>query len=197
MVQLQLNLWIKGAMGANTNALLEGQEIRWQNRSKSQFKVSYELLHNIWINNFIIGAPVIESFSFPKFLEEGSRAKILCSVIKGDPPMTIRWLKDGRVLGSVLSTNNMPTSASSSSSALPSMNGISISTLDEFSSAIILSKVSLSHHRGNYTCIASNSVSSTNYTAEALVHGKFYQRFTISDHLRTEEEILSNNFYAV
>lgn len=125
-----------------------------------------------------LGAPVIEPFSFPKFLEEGSRGKILCSVIKGDPPITIRWLKDGKLLhgSSSLATNNLPTSgvSSSSSSSSSSVNsGISISTLDEFSSAIILSKVSLAHHRGNYTCIASNSVSSTNFTAEAVVHGMF------------------------
>lgn len=99
------------------------------------------------------GPPVIEAFTFPRYMEEGSRAKILCSVIKGDPPITIRWLKDSRLL---------------TSSAL---NAISISTLDEFSSAIVISKVSLAH-RGNYTCIASNAASSSNYTAEAVVYGE-------------------------
>ena len=99
------------------------------------------------------GPPVIEPFTFPRFMEEGSRAKILCSVIKGDPPIAIRWLKDSRLL---------------TSSAL---NAISISTLDEFSSAIVISKVSLAH-RGNYTCIASNAASSSNYTAEAVVYGE-------------------------
>lgn len=101
------------------------------------------------------GPPVIEPFSFPRFLEEGSRAKILCSVIKGDPPITIRWLKDGRPL-----------------TTSPMTVGVSISTLDEFSSAIVMSKVSLGH-RGNYTCIASNAASSSNYTAEAVVYGKY------------------------
>lgn len=101
----------------------------------------------------VAGPPVIESFTFPRFMEEGSRAKVLCSVIKGDPPITIRWLKDSRLL---------------TSSAL---NAVSISTLDEFSSAIVISKVSLAH-RGNYTCIASNAAASSNYTAQALVYGE-------------------------
>ena len=97
---------------------------------------------------------MIEPFTFPRFMEEGSRAKILCSVIKGDPPITIRWLKDSRLLTS------------------SAVNAISISTLDEFSSAIVISKVSLAH-RGNYTCIASNAASSSNFTAEAVVYGEF------------------------
>lgn len=103
--------------------------------------------------------PVIEPFSFPRFLEEGSRAKILCSVIKGDAPITIRWLKDSRPLSS------------------SPLTGISISTLDEFSSAIVISKVSLAH-RGNYSCIASNAASSTNFTAEALVYGESFPVLT-------------------
>ena len=96
---------------------------------------------------------MIHPFSFSGFLEEGNRAKIFCSVIKGDPPITIRWLKDGRPLTS------------------SPLTGISVSTLDEFSSAIVISKLSLSH-RGNYTCIASNAASSSNFTAMAVVYGE-------------------------
>ena len=106
------------------------------------------------------GPPVIEPFSFPRVLEEGSRAKILCSVIKGDSPITIRWLKDGRHVGSSSSANS----------------GVTISSLDEYSSAIVFPKVSLLN-RGNYTCIASNSVASANFTAEAIVHGSYHEYY--------------------
>lgn len=96
---------------------------------------------------------MISPFSFPGFLEEGNRAKIFCSVIKGDPPINIRWLKDGRPLTS------------------SPLTGVSVSTIDEYSSAIVINKLTLGH-RGNYTCIASNAASSSNFTALAVVYGK-------------------------
>ena len=96
---------------------------------------------------------MISPFSFPGFLEEGNRAKIFCSVIKGDPPINIRWLKDGRPLTS------------------SPLTGVSVSTIDEYSSAIVINKLTLGH-RGNYTCIASNAASSSNFTALAVVYGE-------------------------
>ncbi|KAI1289763.1 Down syndrome cell adhesion molecule-like protein Dscam2 [Halotydeus destructor] len=95
--------------------------------------------------------PVIDPFAFPRFIEEGSRAKALCSVIKGDSPMTIRWLKDDRPL------------------ATSSSDGVTVTTLDEYSSAIVFAKVSLVN-RGNYTCTASNLVGAVNYTTRAVIY---------------------------
>lgn len=38
--------------------------------------------------------PVIESFSFPKNLQEGGRAQVTCSVSSGDMPVYFSWRKD-------------------------------------------------------------------------------------------------------
>lgn len=40
--------------------------------------------------------PVLSPFIFSDDLEEGTRATAVCSVISGDPPITLQWLKDGQ-----------------------------------------------------------------------------------------------------
>ncbi|KAF8796637.1 Down syndrome cell adhesion molecule-like [Argiope bruennichi] len=46
------------------------------------------------LNIRVLTPPVIEPFHIPDAIEEGARSKLLCSVTKGDPPITIQWLKD-------------------------------------------------------------------------------------------------------
>ncbi|XP_053205439.1 cell adhesion molecule DSCAML1-like isoform X3 [Panonychus citri] len=99
------------------------------------------------------GPPVIDPFNFSRYLEEGSRSKILCTVIKGDPPFTIRWYKDGKPLLD------------------SSEDGVSTISLDDYSVALVFSRVKL-NNRGNYTCLVSNGVASTNHTAPALVRAR-------------------------
>jgi hypothetical protein len=42
-------------------------------------------------------APIVMSpFVFPDNLEEGMRASVVCSVVSGDPPISIKWFKDGQ-----------------------------------------------------------------------------------------------------
>jgi len=41
---------------------------------------------------------VVEPFSFAKSLHRGQRYNIMCTVTRGDLPVTIRWFKDGRLL---------------------------------------------------------------------------------------------------
>ncbi|XP_067138853.1 cell adhesion molecule Dscam1-like [Centruroides vittatus] len=101
------------------------------------------------LNVRVLSPPVIEPFAFPEAVEEGSRSKVLCSVTKGDPPITIQWLKEGK--------------------PLPHDLGVTETILDEFSKALIFPRVDL-RHRGNYTCTAVNSAATATLTASMIVH---------------------------
>lgn len=48
------------------------------------------------------GPPVIESFKFPKNLQEGGRAQITCAVSSGDMPIYFSWKKDDNLIPSSL-----------------------------------------------------------------------------------------------
>lgn len=100
-----------------------------------------------------LAPPVIEPFAFPEVIEEGARSKILCSVTKGDSPITIQWLKDGKPLAADLDVTE--------------------NELDEFSKVLFFPRVEL-RHRGNYTCIARNSAASASYTAAMVIHGMLF-----------------------
>ncbi|XP_076348173.1 cell adhesion molecule Dscam1-like [Tachypleus tridentatus] len=93
--------------------------------------------------------PVIEPFIIQTGLEEGSRSKILCSVTKGDTPIRISWLKDGKTI--------------------PSHLEVTESTIDEFSTFLKFHRLQL-RHSGNYTCVAENMAESTNYTAPMVIY---------------------------
>uniref|UniRef100_T1JJC1 Down syndrome cell adhesion molecule n=1 Tax=Strigamia maritima TaxID=126957 RepID=T1JJC1_STRMM len=93
--------------------------------------------------------PKIEPFSFPKDVREGMRARVFCSVIEGDSPVSILWTKGDE--------------------ALPTDSDASVQSTDEFSSLLIFKKVS-ARHNGNYTCIVSNAAAVVQHTAELLVH---------------------------
>lgn len=84
--------------------------------------------------------PVIEPFVFPKSLHQGQRYTILCSVSKGDLPVTIKWYKDGRQI-------------SSSSGLHPEFGGIGVSAVTSFASNLVFDAIR-PEHTGNYTCEA-------------------------------------------
>ncbi|RWS16811.1 Down syndrome cell adhesion molecule-like protein, partial [Dinothrombium tinctorium] len=101
----------------------------------------------------VLAAPVLSPFLFANNLEEGMRTSVLCSVIAGDPPITIDWFKDGIPLNSVLNLK------------------FQIVALNEFVTSLTVSKVDR-HYSGNYTCKASNHIASANYTATLQVKSK-------------------------
>ncbi|GIY89392.1 down syndrome cell adhesion molecule-like protein Dscam2 [Caerostris darwini] len=103
------------------------------------------------LNIRVLTPPVIEPFHIPEAIEEGARSKLLCSVTKGDPPITIQWLKDGK--------------------PLPHDLEITETILDEFSKALLFPRVEL-RHKGNYTCTARNMAASASFTASMVIHGK-------------------------
>ncbi|GFS50140.1 down syndrome cell adhesion molecule-like protein Dscam2 [Nephila pilipes] len=106
----------------------------------------------------VVVAPVIDAQYFPDTItaNEGERAKIICSVTTGDPPIRFKWLKNG-----------FP---------FVSAGKVSVQLLDD-SSILLFRKVQASD-RGQYTCIATNAATSTNMTSQLVVNGK-YKRFLL------------------
>ena len=139
----------------------------------------------------VVVAPVISPFSSAPNLREGMRSLLTCSVLEGDPPFTFKWLKDGRVIydsssltsssyfdginpvtesGSNSINDGMDSGLKSGSEVLLMSSNVKISSQNDFSSSLFLSKVSY-HDSANFTCIVSNPAASTNYTASHLVKG--------------------------
>ena len=109
----------------------------------------------------VLVAPVINPFSSPPNLREGMRGMLTCSVLEGDPPVKIQFLKDGKLLRSKAD------------------NHIKLDSTNEFSSTLFISKVSF-EDSGNYTCIASNSAASNSYSVKMIVNGKLACIFQIN-----------------
>lgn len=82
----------------------------------------------------------------------GDMASITCAVNKGDQPLNITWIHDGKILkehndmGIVLTSINKKTSILN----IDSVNGI---------------------HRGTYYCVATNLAGSSNHSAVLKVNG--------------------------
>ncbi|GIY81509.1 down syndrome cell adhesion molecule-like protein 1 [Caerostris darwini] len=100
----------------------------------------------------VMKKPRINPFAFPKLLAEGNHVIVTCSVLTGDPPITIRWLKDGMTLNK-------------------KMLNIDESSMGHLGSALVFNSVGRSHN-GNYTCLAENAAGESNFTATMLVNGK-------------------------
>ncbi|XP_021937228.1 Down syndrome cell adhesion molecule-like protein Dscam2 isoform X2 [Zootermopsis nevadensis] len=92
--------------------------------------------------------PVMEPFFFPSSLQEGSRAQVTCSISSGDLPIEFAWLKDGQPLPPSLQVEEKKGGA--------------------FFTFLVFNQVT-SRHSGSYTCVASNSAATVNYTAQLLV----------------------------
>lgn len=117
--------------------------------------------------------PVIDPFTFSKSLHEGLRYHVLCSVTRGDSPLTIKWFKDGHLLGQ--SASHQLTSPTSSAE----YSGINVIQVTEFSSSLIFESLR-PDHRGNYTCQASNKAGSAAITQSMVVHGESIKFFPLS-----------------
>ncbi|KAA0184405.1 hypothetical protein HAZT_HAZT005374 [Hyalella azteca] len=95
--------------------------------------------------------PAIRPFEFGSVIA-GMRARVSCLVALGDPPLTIRWLKDGLPLDT------------------PMVHDIIMTHPDDYTSSIVLAAVE-PRHAGNYTCLARNPARETSYTAVLDVQG--------------------------
>lgn len=96
--------------------------------------------------------PHIVPFSFgDEPLKAGSSASITCTVDEGDLPLAFQWIFHGHDISSQSS-------------------GIETVKIGKRSNILTIENIQQSH-RGNYSCIVSNSVSSTNYTTELIIRG--------------------------
>ncbi|XP_022178264.1 Down syndrome cell adhesion molecule-like protein Dscam2 [Myzus persicae] len=91
----------------------------------------------------IMKPPVVTPFQFTKDLQESERAQVSCTIKSGDLPMEFVWRKDNRIVltDSEIELQNF-----------------------KFSSTLLFSNLK-PKHAGIYTCIVSNSVASSNYSA--------------------------------
>uniref|UniRef100_T1KS24 Down syndrome cell adhesion molecule n=1 Tax=Tetranychus urticae TaxID=32264 RepID=T1KS24_TETUR len=96
-------------------------------------------------------APKVDQFVLPVDIQMGQRLSISCTVIKGDPPFHIEWLKDGETIRE---------DASSS---------IAIHHLADYSSTILFKAIK-GEHRGNYTCLATNAVGQDSHSQMMVIY---------------------------
>ncbi|XP_067138802.1 cell adhesion molecule Dscam1-like isoform X2 [Centruroides vittatus] len=101
------------------------------------------------INVTIRVRPVIEPFTLPASVHMGQRLSITCTVIMGDPPITIQWLRD-----------NQP---------LVKQNDIKIHNLADYSSTLLFEAVK-PNHRANYSCLAKNEAGIAQHNAAMVIH---------------------------
>lgn len=122
----------------------------------------------------------------------------MCTVVRGDLPVSIRWLKDGRLIGPAAgqpqqqhqvhfqaasrslrnahqTDNQLATSLLADQLAEGQPAGssdlIAIKQLDPYSSTLTFSSLQ-ADHRGLYTCEASNEAGRANQSSLLVIHGK-------------------------
>ena len=88
-------------------------------------------------------------------LNEGAFAQVSCIVTEGDEPLKISWSFHGEQISSNL--------------------GIITSPIGTRGSILVISRVE-HHHRGTYTCKASNAAGTRFETAELNVNGSTYDK---------------------
>nr|XP_027204712.1 Down syndrome cell adhesion molecule-like protein 1 homolog [Dermatophagoides pteronyssinus] len=101
----------------------------------------------------VLVAPVINPFHPPPNLREGMRVMLTCSVVEGDPPLVIQFLKDGIPI----SMKQQQTT-----SALDN-NHIKFDRTNDYSATLFIESV-MNEDSGNYSCIASNLAAIATYS---------------------------------
>src|SRR6218665_38150 len=87
------------------------------------------------LNMRVLVAPVISPFNPPPALREGMRVILTCSVVEGDSPVSIQFLKEGEHI-----QDGGPISR------------VKLDVTNEFSATLFIASVS-AEDSGNYTCI--------------------------------------------
>ncbi|KAI5751952.1 hypothetical protein M8J77_012420 [Diaphorina citri] len=93
--------------------------------------------------------PRIVPFSFEEPIFAGQAAQVSCLVSEGDAPIRISW--------------------QFANTDIPDDFGVEIANLGKRGSALIFESAD-ARHRGNYTCLASNSAATTQFTTVLNVH---------------------------
>lgn len=118
--------------------------------------------------------PVVEPLSFAKSLHRGQRYNIMCTVVRGDLPVSIRWYKDGRQLNAYNqqeAVQQQQEQQDPQQQQPESRNNIVIKQLDPYSSTLTFASLQPGH-RGLYTCEATNEAGRANQSSQLVIHGK-------------------------
>lgn len=84
-------------------------------------------------------------------VEAGDKLALMCTLTKGDPPITFQWLKDGKLVENI--------------------DGVKVESQEDISLMVLSGTVETS--TGNYTCVATNPVGASFVTTEIFVNGNF------------------------
>lgn len=121
----------------------------------------------------------------------------MCTVTRGDLPVSIRWFKDGHLISvresdqlaelqprldeesgnnfgrQFARSNQQQTEQLLGSQSMGGghSNGLAIKQLDPYSSTLTFASLQ-SHHRGLYSCEATNEVGRANQSSPLVVHGE-------------------------
>lgn len=116
----------------------------------------------------------------------------MCTVIRGDLPVSIRWLKDGRplllgqqqplqsqlLLSTIEQANNVVAAGDSPGGSqreqhqqLATNGIIAVKQLDPYSSTLTFASLQ-ANHRGQYTCEATNEAGRANQSSSLVIHGE-------------------------
>lgn len=134
---------------------------RWQWSTSRQ--CWFQLQHFVSLT----AKPVIMPFIIPPENYEGVSIQLLCTLLSGDNPITIYWLKDGISMGT------------------DSVQGATISGVGPRTSMLVIPSVG-KQHSGQYTCVASNPAGQANHSVTLTVLGISSHRFLLcrSSHFR-------------
>ena len=119
--------------------------------------------------------PVLEPFAFARSLHRGQRYNVMCTVVRGDLPVSIRWFKDGRPIladfGSAGQEEPPPSSSSANGGQADELAGLAIRQLDPYSSTLTFASLQ-PQHRGQYSCEAQNEAGRANQSSTLVIHGE-------------------------
>lgn len=111
--------------------------------------------HNFIYLQYTSVLPYINPFSFDGDANSGDNVQLMCHVAKGDMPIKINWLFNGRKVKSPLGVVTQKLGDRSNFLSVPSVQA---------------------ENNGSYTCMAMNSAGSFNHTAYLFVKGICYRK---------------------
>ncbi len=114
--------------------------------------IALEMVIDLFFARFFAEPPEIGAFSFSKeVMNEFDFAQLSCIVNSGDLPLSISWSFHGDKVGTE--------------------TGIATTNLGPRMSMLVINEVSY-HHKGNYTCQATNAAGTRSHTTELKINGR-------------------------
>ncbi|XP_054161030.1 cell adhesion molecule DSCAM-like, partial [Oppia nitens] len=119
--------------------------------------------------------PIIEPFVVPSLVNTGQRLSITCTVIRGDPPLTIKWLYNDHIIGGGGGHNG------GSREQLATV-AVKVHHLTDYSSTLLFESLT-KKQTGNYTCVAINDVGEDKHSTQMIIREKPRWIIEPTDHI--------------